>query len=143
MQRQRGFTLIEIMLVVAILAIVASIAFSAFSDTSKDSARVRAIADISSLNDAVERYYQSSFSYTGADADLGALAQAAGVTLIPDYAFSLTVSADGQGYVLVAAPVLGSAQQGDGALVMDQTGARCYFQGDDGASAVSPGCQGF
>lgn len=143
MQRQRGFTLIEIMLVVAILAIVASIAFSAFSDTSKDSTRVRAIADISALNDAVERYYQSSFSYTGADADLPALARAAGLTLLPDYAFSLVVSPDGQGYALVAAPAAGAAMVGDGALVIDQTGARCYFQGDDAAVATAPGCQGF
>lgn len=142
-QRQIGFTLIEIMLVVAIMAIVASIAFSSFSDTSKDSTRVRAIADISSLNDAVERYYQSSFSYTGADADIGALARAAGITLIPDYTFSLVVAADGQSYVLVAAPAVGTAMVGDGALVMDQSGARCYFQGNDAAAAIAAGCQSF
>lgn len=105
-RRQKGFTLIEIMIVVVIVGIVASIAFSAFSDNSRDMQRMRGISDMTSLNDAVQRFYQTDFSYDGLDdaGALTALATAAGITLTPNYAFSIVVDADGQGYTLTATP---------------------------------------
>lgn len=105
-RRQKGFTLVEIMIVVVILGIVASIAFSAFSDNTRDTQRVRGIADMTSLNDAVGRFYQNNFSYDGLDdAALPALAANAGITLTDQYTFTIVVAADGQSYTLTATPV--------------------------------------
>lgn len=105
-RRQKGFTLVEIMIVVVILGIVASIAFSAFSDNTRDAQRVRGIADMTSLNDAVGRFYQNNFSYDGLnDAALPALAVNGGITLTDQYTFAIVVAADGQSYTLTATPV--------------------------------------
>lgn len=105
-RRQRGFTLIEIMIVVVIVGIVASIAFSAFSDNSRDAQRMRGVADMTSLNDAVGRFYQNNFSYDGLDdAALPVLAVNAGINLTDQYVFTIVVPADGQSYTLTATPV--------------------------------------
>lgn len=127
------------MIVVAIIAIVASIAFTAFSESGRDTQRMRAVSDLSALNDAVGRAYQTNFSYTGLDEDgaLAALALASGITLTTDYNFAIDVSDDGQSYMLVAAPAAGSGQVGDGALVSDNTGRRCFHPGDDEADSTA------
>ena len=135
MKRQRGFTLIEIMIVVVIIGIIGSIAFSAFQDAGQDTRRTRAIADISALNDAVARFYQTNFSYEGAV--LADIADNAGIQLSDNYNFDLDVAADGQGYTLSARPIAGREQEGDGALATTQDGSRCYFPEDDDPADLS------
>ncbi|MFP5383917.1 MAG: type IV pilin protein [Gammaproteobacteria bacterium] len=122
-QRQKGFTLIEIMIVVVILGIVSSIAFSAFSDNSRDAQRVRGIADMTSLNDAVGRFYQNNFSYDGLDdAALPGLAVNAGISLTDQYVFTIVVAADGQSYTLTATPV--DPRLGANIVATDVTGVQ-------------------
>lgn len=113
-RRESGFTLIEIMIVVAIVAIIASIAFSAFSDSSQDAKRMRGISDLTSLNDAVGRAYQTNYTYTGIDdAQLAVLAGNAGITLSPDYTYAIVVAADGQSYTITATPTASSGLSGN------------------------------
>lgn len=122
-RRQRGFTLIEIMIVVVIVGIVASIAFSAFSDNSRDAQRMRGISDMTSLNDAVGRFYQNNFSYDGLDnAALPGLAANAGINLTDQYAFTIVVAADGQSYTLTATPA--DTELGDPIVATDVTGVQ-------------------
>lgn len=127
--RQKGFTLIELMIVVAIIAIISGIAVSAFSGAGDDANRARAQADIAALNDAVGRFYQSQYTYDGIDID--DLRDTAGLTLSPNYDFSINVGADGQTYSVRAIPVAGGEMASDGALAINEVGRRCYFPGDD------------
>lgn len=130
---QRGFTLVEIMIVVVILAIITSIAVSSFSGSADDSRRARARADISSLNDAVQRYYQLGFTYTG----VGTAAEIAGregINLTDDYAFEVDVDADGQGYWVIARPTSTGQLASDGAMAAGDAGERCYYPGEDDPS---------
>lgn len=127
---QRGFTLVEIMVVVVILAIITGIAVSAFSGSADQSRRGRARADLSSLNDAVQRFYQLSFTYDG----VGTAAEIAlreGITLTTDYTFDVQVDADGQGYWIVASPSATGSLANDGALATGDAGERCYYPGED------------
>ncbi len=139
---QRGFTLVEIMVVVVIIAIITSIAVSSFSGSADDSRRARARADISSLNDAVQRFYQLSFTYAG----VGTAAQVAtreGISLTDDYTFRIDVDADGQGYWVVATPSATGTLADDGALATGDAGERCYYPGDDNPSDLGSCPQSF
>lgn len=130
---QRGFTLVEIMVVVVILAIITSIAVSSFSGSADESRRARARADLSSLNDAVQRYYQLAFTYDGVGTAAD-IATREGINLTTDYTFQVNVDADGQGYWVVAAPAAGGTLEGDGALATGDAGERCFFPGVDAPS---------
>lgn len=139
MSMQRGFTLIELMIALVIIGIIAGIAFDAFSGAGKDSQRARAMADITALNDAMARFYQTSFTYTGAVADASDVAArtfagASGIALSNQYDYAVTVSAVapvGQAYTITAAPDAGGELVGDGALLVDELGNRCYYPGND------------
>lgn len=128
--KERGYTLIELVVVVAIIAIIAGIAISTFRDSSRDALRGRAQADLAALNDAVGRQYQTAYTYDGLD-DVDALRAAAGLTLTEAYDFSVVVGADGQTYSARAVPAAGGEMDGDGAMAINEVGRRCYFPYDD------------
>lgn len=131
--RQRGFTLIELVVVVAIIAIIAGIAISAFSGAGRQAEQSRIMAEINSLNDAMSRYYQGSYSYTGATMDALRGGVNVNIAASPNYTVTPTVAATGQSYDLVARPVTGSVVAGTGAYSIDETGRRCYYPGNDSA----------
>lgn len=135
--KQRGFTLIELMVVVAILAIITGIAVSAFSGAGKEAEQSRIMAELNSLNDAISRYYQGGYSYTGADAGVNlATLRGGNIAASPNYTVTLTLPT-GQSYFLIARPVAGSVVAGTGAYSINETGRRCYYDGNDGADPVA------
>ncbi|HBS55219.1 MAG TPA: prepilin-type cleavage/methylation domain-containing protein [Stenotrophomonas sp.] len=65
MKNQKGFTLIELMIVVAIIAILAAIALPAYSDYTKKSKVSEVILAASSLRTAVAEYAASNNALPG------------------------------------------------------------------------------
>ncbi len=61
--RERGFTLVEVMVVVAILAIIAAIAIPIYSSYVKDAKLARAKSNLVLLSTLMERYYQNNNAY--------------------------------------------------------------------------------
>ena len=135
-RKQRGFTLIELMIVVAIIAIIAGIAVSAFSGAGREAEQSRIMAEINSLNDAMSRYYQGSYSYTGATIDALRGGVNVSIAASPNYTVTLNNLA-GQTYILLATPVAGSVVAGTGAYSIDETGRRCYYVGSDAADPAT------
>ena len=66
MKKQQGFTLIELMIVVAIIAILAAIALPAYSDYTKKSKVSEVVLAASAVRTAVAEYASSNNSLPGA-----------------------------------------------------------------------------
>lgn len=62
---QRGFTLIELMVVVAIVGILASIAMPSYSDYVKRGRAAEATSTLANLRVQIEQYYQDNRTYVG------------------------------------------------------------------------------
>lgn len=128
MRRQKGFTLIEIMIVVAIVGILAALAIPAYQDQVASSRRADAQGALMGLAQAMERSYTENGTYLGL-AESGNNTGAP--TIFPDEApidgatkfYDLTISAaTASSYTVRATPK--NAQAGDGNLELDSTGAK-------------------
>ncbi len=67
---RRGFTLIELMIVVAIIGILAAAAVPSFIDATDEARVARIQADLSTVGSAVEIYYAKNGKYPAALSDL-------------------------------------------------------------------------
>ncbi|MBS8241176.1 prepilin-type N-terminal cleavage/methylation domain-containing protein [Marinobacter lipolyticus] len=142
--RQSGFTLIELMIVVAIIGIIAAIAYPSYLAQVESTRRGDAQGALASFANAMERYYTQNNTYIGADGGNSAIsdtltAPAAGVFASQSPAdgtpfynlriFNLTANS----YELRAVPIAGSAQAGDGFLQLTSTGQRGWDADNSGA----------
>jgi type IV pilus assembly protein PilE len=130
----KGFTLLEVMIVVALIAILSTLAYSSYGEAVRKARRGDAQAALTGLASAMQRHYteQTPSLFTGAAAGGGNTgAPAIFPTQSPlDGArkyYNLTINAsDGSTYTLHAAPISGSAQASDkcGTLTLTSTGQR-------------------
>ncbi|KPF44649.1 hypothetical protein D621_18730 [beta proteobacterium AAP51] len=100
--RARGFTLIELMVAVAIVAIIAAIALPAYQSSVIKSRRADAMAAISSVQQAQERWRGNNAAYS---TDMGATGL--NITSPPLYTLSLaapnaTANSIARGYIVTA-----------------------------------------
>lgn len=147
MNNVRGFTLVELIIVVAIIGILAAIAYPAYTEQVAASRRADGQAALVQFANAMERYFTRNNGYTGA-ADGGADTGAPAAAVFPSQApldggtkyYNLTISAaTASSYTLRATPIGGQAD--DGLLELDHTGARRWDRDDDGdASEAGEDC---
>lgn len=128
-KKNRGFSLIELMIVVAIIAIIAAIALPAYQRYALRSRRVDGKELLMRVAAAQERFYTNFNRYatnplTGATSlGLATLASERGYYTI---ASANGATGDTQSYVLTATPVPGGPQARDqcGALTTNNTGVK-------------------
>ena len=102
--KSRGFTLIELMVVLAIVAILAAIALPTFTEQVRKSRRSEAIQGLADMQLRQERYRANHTSY--------ATSAQLVVPTSTFYTFAIT-SNTAAGYAMTAVPKSGSAQAGD------------------------------
>ncbi|MFZ6750561.1 type IV pilin protein [Undibacterium sp. Ren11W] len=118
--KETGFTLIELMIVVAILGILLSIALPAYRQNVVKTRRTDVQQIIEAHAQALERYYSTNGRYvtTATGTTCGATAPSD----TSNYTFSVTCAANT--FSITSTPVVGSMQAADGAQSLSSSGAR-------------------
>ena len=105
MKKLRGFTLVELMIVIAIVGILAAVGYPAYTSSVKKGNRADGIDSLLSLAGRMEEYYLNNDTYVGATV---ANANSS------DGLYTLEISAaDGFTYTLTATPVTADADCGN------------------------------
>lgn len=143
MNKHRGFTLIELMIVVAIIAILAGIAWPSYLNHVKSARRADAQGALMGLAQAMEKHFTENGTYGGAasgGADNGSPAIFATEAPLDGGTkfYNLTIDdADGDSYTLLATPKNGQA--GDGIIRLKSTGERAWDR-DNGGFGADDNC---
>ncbi|MEI6732650.1 MAG: type IV pilin protein [Comamonadaceae bacterium] len=130
--RARGFTLIEVMIVVAIVSILAAVAWPSYKQHVVRAARVQAQAELLDLASLQEKVFLNSNGYSSSvtaaynGSSSGGLGRTSGMTNDGRYALTLAVDSatPPQTFVLTATPVSGGTQVGDGTISVSESGSR-------------------
>jgi len=131
----RGFTLIELMIVVAIVAVLAMIAYPSYSRQVQKSRRAQAKADLTELAQGLEREFTANRDYTGYTLAFATSPRDAGTTVAYNIAID-QLTASTYRLTAVAAGPQASDQCGD--LTLTNTGAKTPSSGDSTSCAWGP-----
>ena len=137
MKKENGFTLIELVIVIAIIGILASIAYPSYQDSMARSRRADAQGALQGLAQAMERHYTTTGTYTGA-ASLGVptiFSTKSPIDGTVVYYNLFVASAGVSTYTIGAEPV--GTQADDGVLLLMSTGARAWDADNSSAGSLA------
>jgi type IV pilus assembly protein PilE len=134
-RRATGFTLLEVMIVVAVLALLASIGLPSYRDYIDRGRRAEGKQALMLAAQRLERFYTDNNCYPSSGAGCGAASSsaaaltAAGVAAFSGDAaatsrYTLAVTLNAQDYTLTATPANGFSDARCGDLTLANTGAR-------------------
>ena len=135
--KQRGYTIIELMIVVTVIAVLAAIAVPSYQDYTKRARRSEAQVALSELANLQEKFFAETLSYApGIDiADPDNKLAYRSVTEGGYYALSVIAVSATVGYTLQAAAQ--GTQAGDGNLRLNGIGVKTWDKVNDGTYGYS------
>lgn len=126
---QRGFTLIELMIVVAIIAILAAIAYPSYLDHIRKARRGQAKADIVRAAQELERFHTANNTYVGYVMPSSTSPQVGRAF----YELELLPAPTQNTFIITARPIADTDQIKDkcGVMTINQAGAKTHSSGGD------------
>ncbi|MEJ7745666.1 MAG: type IV pilin protein [Luteimonas sp.] len=125
MHKPNGFTLIELMIVVAIVAIIAAIAIPSYNESVRKGRRAEASRFVGDMQLSLERWRAENSSFANCSptpCGSGTYPVPPDATASPFYTLAIPPgAATGTSYTITATPRTGSAQAGDRCGVLTQT----------------------
>lgn len=133
-KQRTGFTLIELMIVVAVTAILAAVAIPSFTQYVTRASREAAKSELMQLASVQEKIYLNSSAYSASATTItaayngnsgGGLGVTSGRTT--DNKYTITISpttGPSQTYTITATPVAGTGQAADGNITISSDGTR-------------------
>lgn len=138
-QLQRGFTMVELMVVVVIISLLAMVAVPSYNVSISKSRRVDAQAALSNFSSAMERFFTENGTYIGAAGTESTPTTTGSPWIFPTATpvddnvkfYNLTIVAATAGsYTLRATPIGGQVE--DGYLELLSTGAERWDKNNNG-----------
>ena len=123
-KKDRGFTLIELMIVVAIIGIISSIAYPSYTGYVIESRRADGMALINQIMQAQERFYTNSYTYSVDLTDLGYGSAAAVDSEGSHYKVTATACDTGIAACVLLTATPQGVQASDGPLSLNSQGAK-------------------
>ena len=131
----KGFTLIELMIVVAVIAILAAIAYPSYQQYVVKTKRVEAETELVELSGTLQRYKIANFSFlknsggTLVPIELSDVGHSAQIPASGDALYNVTLSDVTQNsWNLTATPIVNTIQSNDGALRLNNKGEKCWVR---------------
>ena len=118
-RHQSGFSLIEMMIVVAIIAIIASIALPSYNEHIRKTRRAAGGACAMAMAQQMERFYTANLTYVGAALDTTACQDSA-----LDFYTMAAAGVAARAYTITATPSGGHTDPACGVLSVTQAGAK-------------------
>ena len=119
--KMRGFTLIELMVVVAIIGILAAIAYPAYQEYVRKSRRTQAQSDMMETVQKAERYFSARNSYAGFS-DISS-------SQATFYTISFVAAPTATAFTLQAEPTGGQSGDTCGTMSINQAGTKTADEG--------------
>jgi len=138
---QQGFTLIEVMIVVAIVGILAAVALPSYTSYLRRGELPEAFSQLATFRVQMEQYYLDNRNY-GSSSTCGRQSDGSSLVVTPSgtnihFSYSCTLTNSGQGYTLAAT---GNATRTTGYdYTLDQTNAKATTT-YEGASQSGKNC---
>ena len=128
MKNNKGFTLVELMIVIAIIGILAAVGYPAYTNAVKKGNRADAIDSLLTLASRMEEYYMNNDTYAGATINAAGTGTVGSNKTSDDlYTLSIT-TATAYAYTLTATPKIADSDCGN--LILNSLGQKSDSKGN-------------